>query len=63
MTKQLLPPVSVLAKDSYEEFKSADKVVAVAYFSADDQKSNETFTSVATNSGTIIYSELLATSH
>ncbi len=47
MTKQNLPAVSDVTKDSLEEFKTADKVVLVAYFAADDKASNETFTSVA----------------
>lgn len=47
MTKQALPAVSVLGPDSLEEFKTADKVVAVAYFDADDKTSNTTFTEVA----------------
>lgn len=47
MTKQALPAVSVLGSDSLEEFKIADKVVAVAYFDADDKTSNTTFTQVA----------------
>jgi len=47
MIKQSLPAVSSLNKDSLEEFKTADKVVLVAYFAADDKASNETFTSVA----------------
>lgn len=47
MTKQSLPPVSTLSSDSLEEFKTADKVVLVAYFAADDKTSNETFSSVA----------------
>jgi len=47
MTKQNLPAVSDLTKATLEEFKTADKVVLVAYFAADDKKSNETFTSVA----------------
>ncbi|KAF2260982.1 protein disulfide-isomerase [Lojkania enalia] len=47
MTKQSLPAVSDITKDSIEEFKTADKVVLVAYFAADDKASNETFTSVA----------------
>jgi len=47
MTKQSLPPVSILSSDSIEEFKTADKVVLVAYFAADDKASNETFSSVA----------------
>lgn len=47
MTKQALPAVSAVDKDSIEEFKTADKVVLVAYFAADDKASNETFTAVA----------------
>jgi protein disulfide-isomerase A1 len=47
MTKQGLPAVSDVTKDTLEEFKTADKVVLVAYFAADDKASNETFTSVA----------------
>lgn len=47
MTKQALPAVSVLTSESLEEFKTADKVVLVAYFAADDKKSNSTFSEVA----------------
>lgn len=47
MTKQSLPAVSILDKDSLETFKTADKVVLVAFLEADDKASNETFTSVA----------------
>ena len=47
MTKQALPAVSVLTSESLEEFKTADKVVAVAFFEADDKISNTTFTQVA----------------
>jgi len=47
MTKQGLPAVSEVTKDTLEEFKTADKVVLVAYFAADDKASNETFNSVA----------------
>ena len=47
MTKQALPAVSDLTKDTLEEFKTADKVVLVAYFAADDKASNETYTAVA----------------
>ncbi|MCJ1397691.1 protein disulfide-isomerase precursor [Xylographa trunciseda] len=47
MTKQSLPAVSVLTTETIEEFKSADKVVLVAYFAADDKASNTTFTEVA----------------
>lgn len=47
MTKQSLPAVSTLAPETLEEFKTADKVVVVAYFSADDTTSNTTFSEVA----------------
>ena len=47
MTKQSLPAVSSLTKESIEEFKTADKVVLVAFFEADDKTSNNTFTDVA----------------
>jgi len=47
MTKQALPAVSVLTTDTLEDFKTADKVVVVAYFDKDDKSSNETFSSVA----------------
>ena len=47
MTKQALPPVSTVTKESIEEFKAADKVVLIAYLEAKDKASNETFTSVA----------------
>jgi protein disulfide-isomerase A1 len=47
MTKQALPAVSDVTKTTIEEFKTADKVVLIAYFAADDKASNETFTSVA----------------
>lgn len=47
MTKQSLPAVSTIDKDTIEEFKTADKVVLIAYFAADDKASNKTFTSVA----------------
>ncbi|KAI9053727.1 hypothetical protein LZ554_002678 [Drepanopeziza brunnea f. sp. 'monogermtubi'] len=47
MTKQSLPAVSILTKDTLEDFKTADKVVLVAYFAADDKASNTTFTTVA----------------
>ncbi len=47
MVKQSLPAVSLLDKDSIEAFKTADKVVLVAYFAADDKSSNETFATVA----------------
>ena len=47
MTKQSLPAVSLLTKDTLEDFKKQDKVVLVAYFAADDKTSNATFTTVA----------------
>ena len=47
MTKQSLPAVSSLTAESIEDFKTADKVVLVAFFEADDKASNETFTAVA----------------
>ncbi|KAB5536488.1 protein disulfide-isomerase precursor [Coniochaeta sp. 2T2.1] len=47
MIKQSLPAVSLLTKDTLEDFKKADKVVIVAYFDAADKSSNETFTEVA----------------
>ena len=47
MTKQALPAVSVLTSDTLEEFKTADKVVLVAFFEADDKTSNTTFNEVA----------------
>lgn len=47
MTKQALPAVSEVTKATLAEFKTADKVVLVAYIAADDKASNETFTSVA----------------
>jgi len=47
MTKQSLPAVSILSTDTIEDFKTADKVVLVAYFDADDKTSNTTFTTVA----------------
>lgn len=47
MVKQSLPAVSVLTKDTLEDFKTSDKVVVVAYFNADDKTSNATFAQVA----------------
>ena len=47
MTKQSLPAVSVLTPETLEEFKTADKVVLVAYLDANDKNSNATFTEVA----------------
>ncbi len=47
MTKQSLPAVSILTSETLEDFKTADKVVLVAYFKADDKASNTTFSEVA----------------
>ncbi|KIW45320.1 protein disulfide-isomerase domain [Exophiala oligosperma] len=47
MTKQQLPAVSLLTSDTLEEFKTTDKVVVVAYISADDKTSNQTYTALA----------------
>ena len=47
MTKQALPAVSVLTSETLEEFKTADKVVLVAYHEAGDKKSNTTFSEIA----------------
>lgn len=47
MTKQSLPAVSILATETLGEFKTADKVVLVAYYAADDTASNTTFSAVA----------------
>lgn len=47
MTKQALPAVSVLSSETLEEFKTADKVVLVAFFEADDKASNVTYSEVA----------------
>lgn len=47
MTKQSLPAVSILTKDTIEEFKTADKVVLIAYVDSGDKTSNTTFTEVA----------------
>ena len=38
-----MPAVSLLNKDTIEDFKTSDKVVLVGYFDATDKKSNETF--------------------
>lgn len=47
MTKQGMPAVSDIDSKSLEDFKTADKVVLVGYFAADDKASNETFGAVA----------------
>ncbi|PHH87873.1 hypothetical protein CDD83_8300 [Cordyceps sp. RAO-2017] len=47
MVKRSMPAVSLLSKDTIEDFKKGDKVVLIAYIAADDKASNETFASVA----------------
>lgn len=47
MIKQSLPAVSLLNKDTLEEFKTSDNVVLVAFIDATDKASNETFSSAA----------------
>lgn len=47
MTKQALPAVSILTSETFEEFKTADQVVVVAFFEAGDKTSNTTFSEVA----------------
>lgn len=47
MTKQSMPAVSTIDSSTLEDFKTADKVVLVAYFAADDKASNKTFQTVA----------------
>ncbi|XWW93125.1 hypothetical protein V2A60_001054 [Cordyceps javanica] len=47
MVKQSLPAVSPLDKDTIEEFKTADKVVVVAYVAEDDKTSTDVFQTVA----------------
>ena len=47
MTKQALPAVSVLTSETFEEFKTSDKVVVIGFFEADDKSTNTTFTEVA----------------
>jgi protein disulfide-isomerase A1 len=47
MIKQSLPAVSILTPESIEEFKTADKVVLVAFLDAEDKASNEIFTTIA----------------
>jgi len=42
-----MPAVSLVDSSTLEDFKTADKVVLVAYFAADDKTSNQTFSSVA----------------
>ncbi|OAA42977.1 protein disulfide-isomerase [Beauveria brongniartii RCEF 3172] len=47
MVKQSLPAVSTLEKDTLEDFKTADKVVVVAYIAEDDKTSADVFQTVA----------------
>lgn len=47
MKKQALPAVSTVAASNLTEFKSKDRVVAVAFLSGDDTKDKEVFTTVA----------------
>ena len=47
MTKQSMPAVSTIDVDSIEDFKTADKIVLIGYFAADDKSSNTTFSEVA----------------
>lgn len=47
MIKQSLPAVSVLNKDTIEDFKKADQVVLVAYIDAEDETSNSEYTAIA----------------
>ncbi|KFX97938.1 hypothetical protein O988_04606 [Pseudogymnoascus sp. VKM F-3808] len=47
MIKQSLPAVSVLDAETIEEFKTADKVVVVAYVDAEDKASADIFTAIA----------------
>ncbi|KAJ8107602.1 hypothetical protein ONZ43_g6684 [Nemania bipapillata] len=47
MIKQSLPAVSTLNAETLEDFKTADKVVLVAYVDASDKSSNDVYTAVA----------------
>ncbi|KAI0393870.1 protein disulfide-isomerase [Xylariaceae sp. FL0594] len=47
MIKQSLPAVSILNADTLEEFKTADKVVLVAYVDSADKASSETYAAFA----------------
>ncbi|OTA98066.1 hypothetical protein M426DRAFT_326282 [Hypoxylon sp. CI-4A] len=47
MIKQSLPAVSPLTTDTLEDFKTADKVVLVAFIDSSDKASNETYTKLA----------------
>lgn len=47
MIKQSLPAVSALDAESLEDFKTADKVVLVAYLDASDKSSTDTYSAIA----------------
>jgi protein disulfide-isomerase A1 len=48
MTRQARPAVSEITSETQlEEFKTADKIVLVGFFAADDKTSNTTFTEIA----------------
>ncbi|RMD41656.1 hypothetical protein DV735_g3501, partial [Chaetothyriales sp. CBS 134920] len=47
MTKQQLPAVSLVTDENLNEFKTADKIVVVAFISADDKAANQSFTAAA----------------
>jgi protein disulfide-isomerase A1 len=47
MIKQSLPAVSILNGETLEDFKTADKVVLVAYIDASDKASSEAYTTFA----------------
>lgn len=47
MMKRSLPAVSILTKETIEDFKTADQVVLVAYYATEDKASNITFTTAA----------------
>ncbi|KAI1172464.1 protein disulfide-isomerase [Nemania sp. FL0916] len=47
MIKQSLPAVSILNTETLEDFKTADKVVLVAYVDSSDKASNDVYSAVA----------------
>ncbi|OLL25736.1 Protein disulfide-isomerase, partial [Neolecta irregularis DAH-3] len=47
MTKQRLPAVSTLTKESHDEFTTSDKVVVICYLDKSDSTNAETFEKVA----------------
>ncbi|GAP83531.1 putative protein disulfide-isomerase [Rosellinia necatrix] len=47
MIKQSLPAVSILDAETLEDFKTADKVVLVAYVDASDKTSNDIYSGIA----------------